>query len=114
MIPVVGVTTHARLRMAERYGRDLTRDEWGQVVLAIIDRKAVLLRRESADREIYAVALGTSIFRAVWHASEAVILSMLPQRWVPPALEVRDHTMRKANGRCGRRETKRVALGDWA
>lgn len=112
---IPGVSTHAHERMAERYGRDLTAEEWQSVVLAIIERRALLLRIEPHGREIYAVEVAGVQFRAVWMPAAAVLVSMLPPRWVAPRLAVDDRFQRKANQRRERRGGWRgLVAEEWA
>jgi hypothetical protein len=84
------VCDHARERMAARFGRDLTREEWLQVVGAIVNRRAVLVRaaEPATGRETYAVSLGDVVFHAVWQPANATIVTVLeprkPRRDTPP------------------------------
>lgn len=61
-----GITHHARARMVERIGRDLTREEWRALVLDIIDGRAVLVRRNGDGKELYAVQVGSITVQAWW------------------------------------------------
>lgn len=76
---IPGVTHHARTRMAERYGRDLTRMEWLALVLAIIDGRAVRLRAmpENGSGEIYAVSISGLALRVVWQPLGGAVVSVL-------------------------------------
>lgn len=76
MIP--GVTSHARERMVERHGRDLTRAEWLAVVLDILDGRATLLRIGSAG-DTYAVQLGAMTLRIVWRVDWCAVATVLPE-----------------------------------
>ena len=75
---ILGVTHHARARMAEYYGRDLTREEWLAVVESIVMRSAAVLSYSDKDGYVvYAVpALGTTI-RVIWRPDKAVIITVL-------------------------------------
>lgn len=76
MIP--GVSNHARERMVERHGRDLTRAEWLAVVLAIIDRRAVLVRLgHGGAGDIYDVELGSVRLRLIWNPGAGVVTTVL-------------------------------------
>ena len=76
---IPGVSDHAHDRMIERLGRDLTRDEWLAVVLAIVERRAVLLC--SADgSEHYLWTLGEVAMRLIWVPSHpAACAKCLPR-----------------------------------
>ena len=71
-----GVSLHARERMAEHHGRDLTRAEWLGVVLAILDRTALLLR-VGPSGEWWAVAVGAVTLRVVWLPAAGTIATVL-------------------------------------
>lgn len=75
---IPGVSTHARERMAEHHGRDLTLVEWLAVVSAILDRRAVLVREAyMASGAIYDVELVGMRFRVVWKAESGIIATVL-------------------------------------
>jgi hypothetical protein len=75
---ILGVTHHARERMAEHYGRDLTREEWLVVVESIVMRTAPALSYDDVGGYVvYAVpAMGTTI-RVIWRPDKAVIITVL-------------------------------------
>lgn len=77
MIP--GVTHHARQRMAERHGRDLTPAEWLALVCDILDGRAVLLRAmpPNGSGEIWAVRMGDMALRVVWQPLDGSVVSVL-------------------------------------
>ena len=72
-----GVSTHARQRMFERMGRDLTRQEWADAVLDIVDRRAILVRVSTDRNELYAVAIGGVVAQMWWLPDEALIVTVL-------------------------------------
>ena len=75
---IPGITTHARERMAEIHGRDLTRAEWLRVMFAILDRRSVLCSRQPNGSEIHGVEIaGFSIWLA-YHPDRAKIVTVLP------------------------------------
>jgi len=76
--PIPGVTLHARTRMAERIGRDLSRAEWLAVVASILDGTATLLMRDGRRGEHYAVAVGAMMVRVAWQPDQGLIATVLP------------------------------------
>lgn len=79
---ILGVTNHARARMAEYYGRDLTREEWLAVVESIVMRTASVLSYSDKDGfVVYAVpAMGTTI-RVIWRPDRALIITVLGDKY---------------------------------
>lgn len=75
---IPGVSHHARERMVERWGRDLTPAEWAETWGQIASGKAALLTRVDAG-EIRAVALGGMVFRMAWKPDTRVIATVLPE-----------------------------------
>jgi hypothetical protein len=73
---IPGVSRHARDRMQERHGRDLTRTEWRGAVLDIIDRRATLLS-VAPNGEIWAVGIGCLTIRMVWRPEHGLIATVL-------------------------------------
>lgn len=75
---IPGVTRHARDRMAEYHGRDLTREEWLAAVLAILDGRSVLVRRAGEHSgEIHDVAVGGLVLRFAWEPIKGQIVTTL-------------------------------------
>lgn len=72
---IPGVTKHARERMEERFGRDLPTDAWLELVAAIIDRRAVLMRRTGHTEE-YRVDLRGLVIEAAWCPDAATVVSV--------------------------------------
>lgn len=77
-VPVPGVGAHARDRMAERIGRDLTRAEWLDAVARILDRRATLLCRMPNGSEHYLHELGGVALRLVWRPDLAIVVTIMP------------------------------------
>lgn len=78
MNSVMGVSRHAQERAVLRLGRDLTRSEWLAAILAIVERRAVLLCRQDDMSEIYLVAVASITARVVWNPFQAQIVTVLP------------------------------------
>ncbi len=76
--PIPGVGAHARDRMAERMGRDLTREEWLAAVAAIVERRAVLLGVMPNGSEHYWHEVGGVPVRLVWRPEWALVATVLP------------------------------------
>ncbi|RVT96208.1 hypothetical protein EOD42_13915 [Rhodovarius crocodyli] len=77
---VPGVTLHARERMLERHGRDLTRLEWLHAVMSILDRRALLLSSKIQSNgwaECWAVTVGAVTIRMMWSPDRAHVLTVL-------------------------------------
>lgn len=74
------VTKHARSRMAEYYGRDLTNEEWLVVVESIVMRTAQALSYDDQNGYVvYAVpAMGTTI-RVIWRPDVASLITVLSE-----------------------------------
>lgn len=76
MIP--GVSKHARQRMVEHHGRDLTKAEWHQVVLDVIDGRSVVVRRAGEHSgEIHDVVVAGMTFRVAWEPMRGHIVTVL-------------------------------------
>jgi hypothetical protein len=102
---IPGVTRHARDRMAEYHGRDLTRDEWLAVVLAILEGRTVMVRRAGEHSgEIHDVTVGGLVLRFAWEPLKGQIVTTLRDQ---------RHTCRKAaRARDGRlRGSVRIGRG---
>lgn len=78
---IPGVGAHARDRVAERLGRDLTRDEWLAAVEAITGGRAVRLAVTDGGAEHYLHELGGVRLRLVWRPDLAMIVTVLPAEW---------------------------------
>lgn len=77
---LLGVSAHARMRMVERIGRDATDEEWLEIVAAIVERRATLVRRmeeHEPRREVYAITIADLKLRAVWDPGDAIIVTVL-------------------------------------
>lgn len=81
-------TDHARARMVERWGGDLTEAEWRDAMLTILDAaetgrspRAMLERRTAADGEIWHVRIGAACLRMCWHPVAARFTTVLPGHW---------------------------------
>lgn len=82
-IPIPGVGAHARDRMAERLGRDLTREEWLAAVAAIVDRRMVLLCVAPNGSEHYLHQVGQVQMRLVWRVDLGMVVTVAPPDWSP-------------------------------
>lgn len=81
MSGIPGVTRHARERMAEYHGRDLTRDEWLAVVLSILDGRSLLVRRAGEHAgEIHDVTVAGVTLRLVWQPVSGHVVTALEDR----------------------------------
>jgi len=74
---IPGVSGHARDRMVERMGRDLTRTEWRKLVLDIIERRAVLVRSGGHGADLYAVTVGPVVVQAWWSPDTGAVKTIL-------------------------------------
>lgn len=70
------VSWHARERMAERHGRDLTYAEWVSAVADILERRAVLLSAHG-DVQCWAVTVGPIVLRMMWSPGTANVMTVL-------------------------------------
>ena len=109
----MSVTDHARERAALRLGRALTDGEWRSVVLAIVDRQAVVVAESIRGRLVYAVPLGAVVLRVVWCPRAAMVLTVLPERERASGAgaEIRQSFAMPAHFRRGRRLRRRT---EWA
>lgn len=73
---IPGVTLHARQRMAERMGRDLTRDEWLGAVAAITGGQTLLLHLHPDGVEQHLYVVGGMPVRLVWCPTTAQVLTV--------------------------------------
>lgn len=77
-------TDHARRRMAERWGTDLTEAEWRAAMLTVLQAKesgsgqAILERRTAAGPELWHVKVGCAALRMVWNPAAARFTTVLP------------------------------------
>jgi hypothetical protein len=79
---IAHVTQHARARMREYFGRDLTRDEWLSVVDAIRTRQAVCMARSRDGYTYWLMPTGEyGRIRFVWRDdSTGAIVTVLSQQ----------------------------------
>lgn len=97
---IPGVSKHARDRMLERHGRDLTRAEWLHVVMQILDRKALLVSAPGGSAgELYDVELVGVTLRVAWNPQRAVIATVLA-----------DHSATTRKAQLARRSTIRTTV----
>ncbi len=74
---IPGVSKHAVERMAERVGRSLSAEEWGAILCAIVERRAMVLAVAGAA-VTYAVPLGPLTINLVWNEADALVVTVLP------------------------------------
>lgn len=77
---IPGVSKHARERMVERHGRDLTRDEWLALVADILDGRTVVLHAPGAaggGGEHHLCQVGTLAVRVVWVPHSGTVATVL-------------------------------------
>lgn len=72
-----GIAKHARERMVERYGFDLTPAQWAQVWGDIQAGRATLLSRQPHGSDVMAVALGCVTLRVAVNRASGVVVSVL-------------------------------------
>lgn len=98
--------SHAALRLAERYGVELTKGEMGALIQRMRNGEGVLLdRRPDAERRLVKVA-GREVV-VLWGISSGHIISVLPLKRKLPAV----HRVRNKGARRGR-EGRRPELTD--
>jgi hypothetical protein len=85
-IPIPGVCAHARNRMAERLGRDLTRDEWLAAVAGIVDRRLTLLGTPQEHTEHWLLELPGLAARLVWRTDRGEVVTVTPASWPTSAV----------------------------
>jgi hypothetical protein len=73
-----GIAQHARERMEEIHGRDLTTAEWLEVMLALIDRRSTLCSVQPNGSEIHAVEIAGLRIWVVYYSDRAVVVTVLP------------------------------------
>lgn len=74
----VPVTAHARERMEERHGEDLSDDEWLRIAHAIRDRSgAILTRKLPNGQEEWRVPIGGAAVGLVWDPTQRKIITTL-------------------------------------
>lgn len=76
-VPIPGVGAHARDRMAERIGRDLTRVEWLDAVARILDSRAARLYVMPNGSEHYLHDVGGVLVRLVWMPEWALVVTVM-------------------------------------
>ena len=86
MAQIPDVSGHARLRMAERYGHDLSDAAWMTLVEAILARRVVMVRHGRNGGEVYACPIGAMTVRVVWSPQHGVVMTVLPLRHRLPNL----------------------------
>lgn len=79
---IPGVSPHAAQRQEERWGSIWSRSTWLDVVLQIIDRRAVLVRAEppppkEPHTEIWLVTTPDGPVRVIWKPERALIATIL-------------------------------------
>lgn len=96
---IPGVSRHARDRMLERHGRDLTRAEWIAVVSAILDRKALLVRSTPGHGDLYDVTLVGITLRVAWNPTAGIVTTVLA-----------DHSATSRRAQLARKATLRTTV----
>lgn len=79
--PIPGVCAHARDRMAERIGRDLTKPEWLELVEAITAGRLPLLCVQPEGGHHYLAEIGAVRVRLVWRPDWGKIATVWPADW---------------------------------
>lgn len=74
---IKGVSHHARERMAQRLGRDLSYTEWLDVLLQVTDPHAVVLRKQGDGLMLIAVTVGTQVAKLWWDSNTTCIITVL-------------------------------------
>lgn len=76
---IPGVSRHARERMAERHGRDLTRDEWLALVADILEGRSVLLHGMPPDGsgECHLCQVAGVPVRVMWQPMAGLVTTVL-------------------------------------
>ena len=111
-IPVPGVCAHARNRMVERFGRDLTREEWLGAVESITAGRLALLCAMPSGSEHYLHEIGGVRLRLVWVPERGEVVTVLPLEWGASAVVQRAQRggVRVAMERCEKfRKGERLA-----
>lgn len=78
-----GVSNHAQLRAMERLPAPLTRGEWLQLVLDILDRRAALLSVNTDTgtfRETWLCLVAGQPMRVVWMPAVALVITIMRPR----------------------------------
>jgi hypothetical protein len=77
---ILGASTHAIERAAERCLRPPTRNEWQAAILSILDQRAPMTRRSWSrpGQETYIVELGGGPVSVVWDSNKAIIVTVEP------------------------------------
>ncbi|MBR0682761.1 hypothetical protein GXW74_19875 [Roseomonas eburnea] len=78
MSDIPHVTDHAIERARQRLGRTLRRDEWNALLLAVVERRALLLATRPGGKEIWLASVGEVPVRVVWAPDTAIIVTILP------------------------------------
>lgn len=86
--PIPGVGAHARDRMAERLGRDLTREEWLDAVERLTGGQLARLCLTPNGSEHYLHELGGVALRLVWRPDLGMVVTVLPAD-MPPSVRLR-------------------------
>lgn len=114
---IPGVSVHARERMIERFGADLTRQQWLEVVGKIVNREAVLVSAMLTGKEYWLVEIGGLRIRVGWSPDAAIIMTVVD----PSVMAITDFIQRNKHARMrkrpgpmerGFRSQWRVAQGD--
>lgn len=80
---IFGVSRHAQERMAQYYGA-ASRAEWHDLLLQILDRRAVLVstrlprHADETWNEIWACQVRGDTVRVVWSPLSAIVVTVLP------------------------------------
>jgi hypothetical protein len=114
--PVPGVSEHARIRFVQRFGADPPRAAWHDAVLAIIERRALLLAASRSDgREAYRVAIGPIETTVWWCSATAQIITVLDtgHRMLNPQRMVIRDAQRRGGGTRPTYKRQRVRPEDW-
>lgn len=73
-----GISSHARERMVDHCGFDPGEEAWMAAVLAIYERRALLLAKQDHGVEVYALSIAGFPIKAVYKPLGGLILTVLP------------------------------------
>lgn len=118
-----GVSDHAQDRLEEYHGLRLSEAEWRDVVLQIIERRAVLTATHPPARrpkkafpfaaETWLVRARGVEFRAVWSANTATIVTVRAQHHNREQYAREKLGLQRIGARSCARDTRRERRDDW-
>ncbi len=88
---------HSQRRLLQRYGLRLSEDGWEKVVNKIRQGRAILLKKDTRSRSLYAVEIGRdkTLIPVVYSSTREAVVTVLPEHVIAQHRKEIDRALRK-------------------